>query len=298
MSRWPGRVVRIRSDPGRQRTRSPGRRFSRRRKRGVSDVIATIILLAITVTLFSAIFFFVSSFPSPPAQNVTNFQATLVTNQSSGGSVTVEGVTITHYGGPSVSNSAAVYLQSANSSNSGKWPFNTPLSMKCGGVNGPWFFGQTWSVNFSSPATNCTASPLAPPDTNDAITVTVVSQSTLLYYNILPSVALSSSPPVIVSSWTSPSPIRENSSFQVYATISGCSSASACTVSVNLVSVPGLNATGAVGMIPSTQSGVWVYTTPSAQPPNQPGVYTGVITVISAKGQTAIATVSITVWPT
>jgi len=39
----------------------------------VSDVVATILLLALTVTLFASIFAFVTSFPSPPAQNSNQF---------------------------------------------------------------------------------------------------------------------------------------------------------------------------------------------------------------------------------
>ena len=85
----------------------------RRRRRGVSDVIATILLLALTVTLFGAIFAFVTSFPSPPAQSNNQFQASLF-YPSNGSASWIAGVRIVHLAGPATPGSALIYLHSAN----------------------------------------------------------------------------------------------------------------------------------------------------------------------------------------
>src|SRR5690242_5637212 len=79
--------------------------------RAVSDVIATILLLALTVTLFASIFFFVNTFPSPPPQENNQFTSSLTYSGASGN--TISTVQITHLAGPPIPGADLVYITSS-----------------------------------------------------------------------------------------------------------------------------------------------------------------------------------------
>ena len=98
------------------------RRRHRAGRRGVSDVVATILLLALTVTLFASIFAFVTQFPPPPSQNNNQFQASLIYT-SSGLNITT--IQIVHLAGPSVPGIGQIYLKSATQPNAPE--FTSPL---------------------------------------------------------------------------------------------------------------------------------------------------------------------------
>ncbi len=51
---------------------------------GVSEVIGTLLMLAITVTLFSSVFFYVSTLPPPPTQVYASFQVKYLPNYNNG----------------------------------------------------------------------------------------------------------------------------------------------------------------------------------------------------------------------
>lgn len=136
-------------------------------RRGVSDVVATILLLALTVTLFASIFAFVTSFPSPPAQNTNQFQASLVyaTNQSY-----ITQLNILHLAGPSVSKMGLVYVKSARFPSAPE--FQNPIPVAWGINNAStWNLGQTWTWNFPTKTL---------PSAQDNLTVYVVYSSQLL----------------------------------------------------------------------------------------------------------------------
>ena len=269
-----------------QRADAPNAKRTWRRprsRRGVSDVIATIILLALTVTLFSAIFAFVSSFPSPPAQNSNQFQANLVTTSVSNGTQWITGINITHLAGPLVSTTSLVYLKSAASPS--HCPFLNPVPVSNdSSISGPWWsLGQVWGVSFD---TVCGAG-FHWDQLPDNITVYIVSGSNLLFSQILPGSPIHTAPQV-VSTWVSPSPVREGSDFTVNAIISG--SFLSNSVYVKLLGVPGF--TGTAHQMTFT-SNVWAYTT--AHGPTGTGVYTGFINVTGTNGASVIASVSIPV---
>jgi flagellin-like protein len=205
-----------------------GRSSFRRARRGVSDVVATILLLALTVTLFASIFAFVTSFPSPPAQNSNTFQASLTytANQSY-----VSALTILHLAGPAVAGNGLVYLKSANHPAASEFQNPIPVSWGLKNVTATWNLGQTWIWKF--PASTL---PILP----DNITVYVVSGSLLLYSVVLPGQIIGV-PPTIVSSGVTPVAPTVGASFTVWAVISG--SPSANSVYVNLAGVPGLTST-------------------------------------------------------
>src|SRR5579871_3733841 len=102
-------------------------RWGRKGSRGVSEVVATILLLALTVTLFSSIFYFVNTFPQPSPQPTNQFTASLV-YQTSGSTTKIVGVSVLHLAGPTVPGSSSVYLYSS----AHPTRFTTPFSVTSG----------------------------------------------------------------------------------------------------------------------------------------------------------------------
>lgn len=250
-----------------------GRRRVRKARRGVSDVVATILLLALTVTLFASIFVFVTSFPGPPAQNNNQFQATLVTTSND---TYVTAIRILHLAGPAVPGTAFVYLKSANHPSAPE--FASPYTVSSG-INGAtvWNLGQTWNLTFSSGQR---------PPLPDDITIYIVSGSALLFSVILPG-ASSITPPTVLSTSVSPSPLSTGQSYTVYATLAGNYSAN--SVYVNLAAVPG----GPSTPQPMTQNaqGQWTYTVPTGVTTN--GTYYGFVNASNPLGQQTTGTVVI-----
>lgn len=260
-------------------SRVGARRKWRRSRRGVSEVVATILLLALTVTLFSAIFAFVTSFPSPPAQNSNQFQANLLLS-SNGAYVT--GLNITHLAGPIVPTNALVYLKSAV--NPSSCPFGGPASISQGGIKGStWSLGQTWSLNFT---TFCGSSALD--RLPDNITVIIVSQANLIFSVVLPGQQIVTSP-AITSAWVTPSPVSKGSPFTISATIYGAVNPN--SVYANLASVPGLPTTP-VKM--TLSQGTWSYNIP-APGATKTGNYLVFINASGAGGSTTTASVLVPV---
>lgn len=261
-----------------QKSRCRGtRRLDRsrlRHRRGVSDVVATIILLALTVTLFASIFAFVTTFPSPPHQNGNQFQASLVLS-SNGQSAT--GINITHLTGPAVPSTGLIYLKSAVNPN--VCPFTLSTTVGSGITGSNWNLGQTWSRSFTSICGSTTTDPLP-----DNITVYVVNGNTLLYSVILPGTQIVT-PPAIVSTWVSPNPVPQGVPFVVHASVSG--GVMPGSVYANLGAIPGLPASP-VRMAP--YSGGWVYNATSGA--SSPGSFTGFINATGLHGETTAQAVS------
>jgi hypothetical protein len=264
----------IRRWRGRRTSFSSGRR---RGKRGVSDVIATILLLALTVTLFSAIFAFVTTFPSPPAQNNNQFQATL-TYPSNGTLTWIAGVNIVHLTGPVVPGSGLVYLKSSAQPNAPEFQNPYTVSSGLGGSN-LWNLGQTWKLTFP-----ITQMPLA---SSNNLTIYIVAQGQLLFSVILPGTALNTAP-TVVSTSISPALPTVNQAFTVYASLAGTYQTN--SVYVNLVSM-GL---GTHQMTQNAQ-GQWYYTVSSGASTN--GTFYGFVNAsgVSGTGLTAVGAVVVTI---
>ncbi len=253
-----------------------------RRKRGVSDVVATIILLAMTVTLFSAIFAFVTTFPRPPAQNSNQFQATLVYGGTSGSPVVV-GVNITHLAGPSVPSTASVYLKSALHPTQCPFTGAVPVSQGIGST--AWSLGQVWVGNFASfPACGGT---YAGDSLSDNITVYIINQNNMIFTVVLPGQGIGT-PPAITSVRYSPDPLATGTQFWVNATIVG--SVKPNSVYLNLGSAPGFPAP--VKMTYFASSGTWSYAGSGIA---QSGIYSGFINATGTSGQTTASGLTITV---
>ncbi len=246
-------------------------------RRGVSDVVATILLLALTVTLFASIFAFVTSFPSPPPQNANQFQANLVLAP---GGAAVSGINITHLTGPAVASTGLIYLKSAAYPSS--CPFSTSMTVGSGIGTSTWNLGQTWSRSFTSICGTPTTDPLP-----DNITVYVVSGNQLLYSVVLPGQQIVT-PPVITSTWVSSNPVAQGAPFSVYAAITG--GVKTNSVYANLATVPGLPS-NPVKMV--LYQGQWTYNATSGAA--APGTFTGFVNASGPAGQTTVAAITIRV---
>jgi FlaG/FlaF family flagellin (archaellin) len=243
--------------------RSRGRRFSvRGRRRAVSDVVATILLLALTVTLFASIFFFVTSFPSPPAQNSNQFQGSI---QLAANGSYIKSVSILHLGGPVVPGTDDVYLKGSVQPS---YPsFSTPITISSGiGGGSSWNLGQTWTYTFpNSPPSN-------PQPRLQNVTVYVVSPTQLLYSAVLPGQSIGT-PPAIVNDWISPTSPTTGTAYTIYAVFSGSLSSNPTITSASATS--GLPTTPTAMSSTGLPTNEYSYTVPAGATAN--GTYYAVI---------------------
>jgi hypothetical protein len=199
--------------------RRGGRARALRSRRAVSDVVATILLLALTVTLFASIFAFVTSFPPPPSQNANQFQATLISgpNSSSPGHSEVAAISILHLAGPAITTGAQVFLKSATNPNGPE--FQKPYSMAAGGIPAgkTWNLGQTWYLSSNFTGGQHPALP-------DNITVYIISSTSLIFSVVLPGQPITA-PPAFLATGTTPSIAVVGGGFLISATVSGATTA-------------------------------------------------------------------------
>jgi flagellin-like protein len=265
----------------RLKTRPTCRRWHRAGRRGVSDVVATILLLALTVTLFASIFAWVTTFPSPPAQNNNQFQASLVYTSNS---TYVSGIRILHLAGPAVVGSSQIFLKS--STQPAATEFLNPYTVSSEtlayatvkGFN-TWNLGQVWNLTFSS---------LYMPRAGGNITIYIVASSQLLFSVILPGTSLGA-PPTILSTSISPANPWRGEAFTVYATVAGTYSPN--SVYVNLAAVPG-GPSQAQAMTQNSQ-GQWTYLVSAGASAN--GTYYGFVNASNGAGQQASGVVVVTI---
>lgn len=265
--------------------------------------MATIILLAITVTLFGVVFAFVTRFPAPPVQSVNQFVAGLVyTNVTSSGSFagTYCGTTkiststtgggqiceleILQAGGPTVPSTDAVYLSSTSGTT--EWQFSrssgVPVAWGIGNSTSGWSTGQTWTTTFSKTIS-------VPAN----LTVLIGSPYGLLYEGLVPG-ASPNSPPVLTSAYTNVTPVIVGAPFQIDAIVSG--NTSGLTVTVSLSEIPGVSALGTVTMThASSTSSLYYYNVTSANAPSTAGSYLAFFSGSSTTGATVSGSVVVTV---
>ena len=240
--------------------------------------MATILLLALTVTLFASVFAWVTAVPTPPAQNNNQFQASIVYTSNG---LNVSAIRIVHLAGPSVPANGLVYLKSATQPTAPE--FATPYTVASGlpTGSGVWNLGQTWNVTFHAPNL---------PMATSNITVYIVASSALLFSIILPGANVAA-PPTIVSTSISPAVPAIAQSFTVYASVTG--SYASNSVYVNLAAVPGAPTTPQKMTL--NAQGQWTYTV-AASVTTTAGTYYGFVnasTTAGAGGQSATAPVTI-----
>ncbi|MCI4353273.1 MAG: type IV pilin N-terminal domain-containing protein [Thermoplasmata archaeon] len=223
-----------------------------RGKRGVSDVLGTILILALTVTLFSSIFFFVNTFPKPATQPASQFTGQL--NYTTIGTKTyVNYVTVTHLGGPLLFNfNTQIYVVSQAHPQNTTTVYSLASGGLPGGAQATWGTGQIWTLSLAGPH-------LATPDN---VTVTVVSANTVVYRQILPG-SNPTIPPIFVQEGTTPGAPMVSSAFSIFVQISDpFLSTSSKKVYLNIttpgLSCNGMNATGTkLPMTYNATNGLW-----------------------------------------
>ena len=263
------------------RTGARARAF--RSRRAVSDVVATILLLGLTVTLFASIFAFVTTFPSPPAQNSNQFQASLTIgpNASSPGNFEVTSINIIHLAGPAVVPLAIIYLKSAVNP---KGPeFANPYSLAAGGlpVGKAWNLGQTWILG-----TNFTGG--QHPAVPDNITVYIVTSTTLLFSVVLPGQVISP-PPTFLSAETIPSTPVVGGAFTISAVVTG----SISSATVVLSGLPGSFSALPVAMTAGA-GGLWTYYVATGLT-TASGTYYVFVTATNVAGKTGTVSVPVSI---
>ncbi|MGB6443188.1 MAG: type IV pilin [Thermoplasmata archaeon] len=246
----------------------------------MAEVVATIILLALTVTLFSAIFAFVTSFPSPPSQSSNQFQATLqyATNSSSHSTpkpTAISGVTILHLAGPTVSVGARVYLKSSSNPNG-------PVFQSAYITTSNWNLGQTYSVAFPTGQYD----PLG-----DNITIYIISQSTLLFSAILPGQSIAV-PPTFLSTAVTPGNPDVGAVFNVSTVIAG--TPKTYGTYITLSGIPGLTATPEKMTYSATTGTFYFVVSVAYGATTENGTYYAFINASGTSGGTASTGVPIT----
>ncbi len=228
----------------------------------MSDVLGTILILALTVTLFSSIFFFVSTFPKPANQPASQFQGQLYYSYATKGTrswTNVSSLTVTHLGGPTLHNfNTAIYVVSQ------AHPQNTTVvySLTSGGLgtssSTTWVTGQVFNLSLEGDH-------LVIPDN---ITVTFVSAGGVVYRQTLPGTN-PTIPPIFDNEGTIPGSPVVNSSFTLFVQISDPFLRTTSTKVLLNTTTPGLsctnplsayssNTTSDLRMTYNSSSGLWI----------------------------------------
>ena len=195
---------------------------------GVSEVVGTILILAMTVVLFSTIILWVSNIPTPVAQTRVDIAASLTPNYVLQGGLQVEQgdwVNMTHQGGESMlASTTAIYITDTKTSGAtntfvvhlARWRL-VNATLKYGmldGTGSSWNVGQRFSY-FSKSLSS-----------TDQITVTVVdlSRSIVLWSSTLNPPA-GTRPPIFIKVWAArnnagtPLPVQTSTAFYVFAQV-------------------------------------------------------------------------------
>jgi len=169
-------------------------------RKGVSDIIGNLLILAITVTLFSSILMYVSSMPGPSEKVYSDFTSTLDINSDH------YYVNITHKGGQVLEDyKTAIYL----------FIDNTPMTLRIGdGIASAtsWDTGVTWSYLNNTVLTSTTSVSVMIVDT---------AANTVVYTAPLQGgTQAAMTKPIIGNRGMTPTPVYDGNSVRFYAQIS------------------------------------------------------------------------------
>src|SRR3989441_1085873 len=192
---------------------------------GISEVIGTILILAMTVVLFSTIIIGVSTIPTPVAQGRLDVASEMDPMYNGAGSEIGVNVTLTHQGGEALQPPPTIiYVTSQRGSNPATTDvqrlhlYNKLLATPSGIIDGTdivWNVGERWGYkNFTLRST-------------DQITITIIDtlKSVVLWTALLTPPA-GSRPPVFVDKWadglystTAIDPVQSGIGFFVFAKV-------------------------------------------------------------------------------
>lgn len=189
-------------------------RRSIRAPRGVSDIIGTILILGITVALFSTIFFFVSSLPGPSPQSNSQFVSIL--GVSAGG--TESYLNITYKNGPILTTSEGVSVIISSTLHPSSFSCKNPYSLTAGLGTTSWSAGQIWTLHFIPGTTTCAGFPLTAAGDNLTVSISESSTNLLLYRATLPGNS-AVTPPIFVSEAANPASPTVGNVFSINAVL-------------------------------------------------------------------------------
>ena len=189
------------------------KRKARWNKHGVSEIIGNILILGITVTLFSSIMWFVTAMPAPQEHAYADMTSTI----NSGYSPITGGwadITVTHKGGQELKNEATGIYIWINDTTLLRYKINSSSPS----IGNSWTAGEVWKVRLTSAVFPVGKDPskakvsLMVSDTvknSEVYTVTLSGGDS----NTNPS------PPIIGARGTTPSPTYVGDSFYYYASV-------------------------------------------------------------------------------
>lgn len=168
-----------------------------RSRSGVSDIIGNLLILAITVTLFSSIMFYVANMPEPAQATFTDLEPSL-SNVLDDDSIWVN---VTHKGGQVLKGwSTGIYLFVNDS-------LIPELKVSDGGVGEDWRTGEVWRYNIQN---------LTDLSSLSIMVVDKDTNSIVWQANLLGGVSGIELAPIIGERYTSPSPGIANETLTVF----------------------------------------------------------------------------------
>ncbi|HKS59843.1 MAG TPA: hypothetical protein VJS68_03595, partial [Thermoplasmata archaeon] len=182
--------------------------------------------MALTLTLFSSVFLFVSTFPKPSPQPSSQFQASLTYGGKTGTHIVA--IQINHLTGPTLTQTTTQFIffsQNASGAFSAKNPFH--ISDGLSGAS-QWTVGQVWVLNLPSNSINL----FAP----DNITISIISSGQLLFHQSIPGTN-PAVPPQFLSEGTSPANPAVGAAFTIFTQVQDSNSLT--SVTVNITQIPG-----------------------------------------------------------
>jgi hypothetical protein len=181
------------------------KRRLRNSKKGVSEIIANILILAITVTLFSSIMIFVGQMPSPQKNAYVDVTPSVeylpITDQVQ--------VNLAHKGGQElVSNDTGLYYFVNDSK------YIVPSTQIVNSVGARWTIGEILSFKYNATSSQNIYK------LRISVMITDKEKNSMVYSaNVVGGSATVNTPPIIGSRGTTPSPTYENMDFSFYAQI-------------------------------------------------------------------------------
>jgi hypothetical protein len=186
---------------------------------GVSEIIGNLLILAITVSLFSGVLFYVESMPAPQNQTSGDFKA------QTGISGSNLYINITHQGGQTLNGSATnIYLFKNNV------PTTLSISSSNPSIGSNWNIGNVWSYIMTGYTSTMTVSLMIVDKTSNSIVWQATLAGNTTYQN---------TPPIIGDRGLTPSPVYDQDKVYFFVTVTDLNS-NIKTVWVNAASL-GIN---------------------------------------------------------
>ncbi len=210
----------------------------RKSRSGVSEIIGNLLILAITVSLFTGVLFFVTNMPAPQDQTLSDFSA------ETGVSGSEFYMNVTHKGGQTLTqDSTNIYLFKNDV------PTTLSISSSNPSIGLDWKIGEVWKYDMTGYTTSMSVRLMIV----DKTTNSIVWQATLAGNK-----TDQNTPPIIGNRGLTPTPVHDKDPVQFYATVTDLENA-LDRVEVNATSI----GKGTISLTLSTGS-IWMSTVTNA----------------------------------